>query len=156
MRGDERGIAGFFVDGPVLLIIIIALSIFSASVYHSYQVYEEGRRTDEMEDWLEDFIHSVRTCDCLTDSPGVISGEKLSSLNNTRFTNIFRPTDLGFHYNITIDDKSGYLTDCSKWYSSGRRSTSGDIFVKRTAMVVRFKGGESHLVSVTVSIWEMS
>ncbi|MFW6144195.1 MAG: hypothetical protein ACOC55_01305, partial [Candidatus Natronoplasma sp.] len=48
--GDERGVAGFFLDGPVLLLVIITITVFIAILSQAYLAHREAVERERLDD----------------------------------------------------------------------------------------------------------
>lgn len=156
MRSDDRGIAGFFVDIPALLAIIIGISIFTLSVYNAQLSYIERRNDDLMVDKLDDFMRNFRNYEFISESSGTFSAENIASLNLSILTSRYSPDSLGFHYKISIEDHSGYDEDHSTVFQTERLPKNKDVYSKTSSVLISCPMGRKHLAELQIQIWEVS
>ncbi len=153
MYGDRKGIAGFPLDGPLLLAILIALMlfIFTFQQLHSAQL-EDGH--DDLKRQIDDFTGTLRSDDLLTISEGVICSEKLSNMNESEMEKRFSTSELGFNYRIKFVDNSGYSEDQGRVLQTSEPPKDVDIYSRHTSIIIR-DGQRNHLASMEVQIWSV-
>lgn len=153
IKKDESGIAGFFVDIPAILAILIGLSIFTVSMYRGYSTYlEEEGEEQGMKD-LDHFMDSFRSYHVIAESPGVFSASKLSDLNMSILMETYHPQTLDYQYNITIQDHGGYAADYSCSFQTVTPPAQSDIYSTRTSLIIADGMGRNHLAELQISIW---
>ncbi len=156
MRSRDEGVAGFYVDLPALLTIMIGLSIFTVSIYSAHASYLERRREGEMSRRLDNFVKEFRNYKYVADSPGVFAADRLSNLNTSMIQETYPPDSLRYHYRIEIEDNSGYQKDHSVEFNTSDMPANKDIYAKSTSVIITDGSGRSHLARMTVYIWEVS
>ncbi len=156
MRSREDGIAGFYVDLPALLTIMIGLSIFTVSIYSAHASYLERRQQGEMSRRLDNFVKELRNFQYVANSPGVFAADRLSNLNTSMIKETYPPDTLRFHYRIEIEDNSGYQKDHSVSFATSETPTIRDVYAKSTSIMITEGSGRAHLARLTVYIWEVS
>ncbi len=154
MRKD--GVAGFFVDIPALLAIIIGISIFTFSLYSAHASYLERRGSEDMARRLDSFVTDFRSNDYLTSSPGVFTGEVLSNLNITHIKDIYSPEALRFHYRIEFEDNSNYAHSYTTSLETMNTPSEQDIFAKSSSVIITEGSGSAHLAKLTIYIWRLN
>lgn len=108
MRGrlDGEGISGAFEELPALLVVLVAISLFTVSMAHSYSAYGSNSDRLKLQEDCQDFARMVRNADMLC--PDSRSGEfdmiALQNLSTETFLEEFNPELLGFQYRVTVQD----------------------------------------------------
>ncbi len=149
----RRGVAGFFVDIPALLLILVGISIFTASLYHSHTSYLERREEEALKEELDRFVENLRGYRYLAGSPGVFIAGRVERVNRSILNESYHPTTLGFRYSLEIEDNSGYEKDYSREINTERIPSSRDVYVKSTSIIIKEYNGRNHLAELRVSIW---
>ncbi len=152
MRRNEKAIAGFFLDVPALLAILIGLSIFTLSIFHAQQNYNELRENESMERKLQDFIKNIRTSS-LTVGGGKMRASTIENLNISSLKDKFPPDQIGFDYNITIQDNSQYDEPYYFSFQTSDKPKNDDIYSTKSPITIEEGNGASHLASLRVLIW---
>ncbi len=155
MRSREDGVAGFYIDLPALLAIMIGLSIFTLSIYTAHASYLERRQEGEMSRRLDSFVQELRNYRSIATSPGVFAADRLSNLNTSVMKETYPPDTLRFHYRVDIEDNGGYSTDHFVSFSTLNIPSNQDVYAKSTSVVIVESSGRSHLARMTVYIWEV-
>ena len=155
MYRDDRGIAGFFVDIPALLVIIIAISIFTLSIFHVQSVYIQEQKENDMKQDLDDFMSSFRRYHLITESPGVYVSENLEALNQTTLNRTYHPRSLGFEYKISITDNSLYENQRSFEFETSPVPSQKQVYSRSSSVVVEDELGRARLCSLKITIWEV-
>lgn len=155
MIKDQRGVAGFFVDIPALLVIMIGLSVFTVSIYRAQSSYADRVRDENWDQKLADFMDMMRKHDLLAHRSGVFSVRNLAGLNDTTLIEAYNTSSMGFNYRIQIIDNDAYLTDHSRTFQTAGLPLNKDIYADETSIVLRQSDGRTHLSSMMVSIWEV-
>ncbi|MFW6040989.1 MAG: hypothetical protein ACOC85_04055 [Thermoplasmatota archaeon] len=154
MKKDKKGIAGFFLDIPALLVIIIALSLFTYSIYITHTNYLEEKREQNLKKELEVMTYEFRNYDYIAESDGIFKVANLQSLNISILIESFNPDVLGYHYSIEIIDNSGYNPEYSFKFQTQDIPPNRDIYSQWSSVVVRTDGERTHLCNLRISIWE--
>ena len=152
MRRCKEGVAGFFLDIPALLAILIGFSIFAVSIFQAQQNFSERNEMELREEKTRDFIRRIRTS-ALTKSEGRFEADKIAKLNLSLLQDLFPPDPLDFHYNLTIEDNSQYddLYSCS--FQTSKRPKTENIYSARSPIIIEENTGVSRLASLKVMIW---
>ena len=153
MEIDRKGIAGFFIDIPALIVIIIGLSIFTASIYQAHLSYAEEKGEEHMIDDLDNFIKNFRNYDYISESEGVYRIENLRTLNSTILEKEYSPAKLEFHYKIEIIDDSNYNSKYYFSFQSDGLPKNQDIYSLKSPIILKEDTGISHLSTLRISIW---
>ena len=156
MRAQKQGVAGFYVDLPALLAIMIGISIFTISIYGAHTSYLERRQEGKMNRQLDNFVRDLRSYSYLAISPGVFRADRLNNLNISYIEETYPSETLGFHYQINIDDNSGYRHDHSVSFSTSPIPYDRDVYAKSTSVLIQEGSGRTHLARMTVYIWGVS
>ncbi len=152
LRGT-KGVAGFFVDIPALLAIIIGIWLFSFSLYSTHSRYIEEVEMENMYHDLEDFMRMIRSEDMMVRSPGVFCGDKLQVLNHSYLVGSLDPQELGFNYRIDIRDDSSYTDTFTLSMSSAELPEDMNIYSRTSSMVLANRDGSMRLSSLQIRIW---
>lgn len=152
MLKDRKAVAGFFSDIPALLAILIALSIFSVSVFNAQQNFEKQKSSEDMKEKADDFLDVVLTSQ-FTKNKGRFQADKLVNLNVSSVQKFYPPNSLGFQYNLTIEDNSQYEHSYSCSFQTSSKPALGDIYSASSPINIEEENGNSHIGTVTVFIW---
>lgn len=155
MRSDDKGVAGFFLDVPTLLVIIVAIMIFSLSLFHNHTVYIQNQKEEDMYKNLDDFISSFRSYPMIAENTGVYSSDNLRSLNESILNKSYPVESMGFEYKISISDNSLYDSHHSYEFSTAEIPLDKETYSRSTSVVIRDDIGRAHLSSLKIMIWEV-
>ncbi|MFO7990769.1 MAG: hypothetical protein R6U61_00565 [Thermoplasmata archaeon] len=155
MMDDENGVAGFYVDIPALLAIIVGISIFTFTIYSAHVSYEGRMDEAEMYDELGSFMEQFRRDDYLCSDTGEFEAGKINLLNISLLEDLYSPDELGFHYRITFEDNSAYDNDYSKTYQTSSIPTDKSVYTKRSSVVIVEDNNVKHLSELRISIWSV-
>jgi hypothetical protein len=151
-----EGTAGFFEDIPVLIVVLIATGIFLYSLVHAYVVYLDNLEHERMKDELMGFKDAVRSYEGLMagSEEGVFSGDKVLSLSHRDLEGDFDPSALGYHYQVSIIDTSGYRNslEYTRAFASSEPPARGDIYSTTTSVLI-IADNSYHAGQLVVTIW---
>jgi|SRR3990172_4819391 len=152
LRGDRRGIAGFFEEIPLLTIVIIGLSVFLASLFSAYSLYVGALEALRFRENAQDFAESLYADSRLTgDGPGGrFIAASLTEDVRAELETDFQPINLGFHYNVTVSDVSDY-PDRFTWYA-GESAAGRDVRTITKPLVI-VDGDLAHPSLLIVKVW---
>lgn len=152
----EEGVAGFFEDIPVLIIVTIATAIFLYSLVHAYAVYLDCLETQTMQDEARHLGRALRGYEKLAagGEEGVISGEKLVVLTTESLREDFDPRTLGYQYQVSIIDTSDHpdFMDYTRSFATSEFPSRGNRFSETTSVLIRV-GETYHAAQLTITIW---
>lgn len=156
LKEREEGIAGFFEDIPVLLVVTIATGIFLYSLVHAYVLYLDQFEYQRMHENALDICSSVRSYDGLIygSEEGIILDNKLTSMTNEAIQKDFNATVLGYNYQISIIDTSDY-PNSANYTKSFRTSTppvKGNKYSVTTSVLIKVDEAY-HAAQLIVTIW---
>jgi len=115
LSADSAGIAGAFEELPVLLVVLVAVSLFSVSVANYASSWNDS---DEYTALQEDclafaaMVKNSRTL-CEPDHGGIFSFGNLENFTAEKFLDEFNATSLGIGYCVTVqclDAQTGEIT----------------------------------------------
>jgi hypothetical protein len=111
----DDAIAGAFEELPVLLVVLVAISLFSVSVAHAASSWAESDDYLNLQDDCQTFAGMVRASDtlCAEGKTGIYDIGKLQNISQEDFLEEFNSTLLGFGYRVTIqciDPETGNVT----------------------------------------------
>ncbi len=155
MLDDDKGVAGFYVDIPALLAIIVGISIFTFTIYSAHISYEERRETSEMYDELDSFMKQFRRDEYLCSDTGEFEGDKINLLNLSLLEELYPRDELGFHYKITFQDNSGYDNDYTTSFQTTNIPRDKSVYTKRSSVVIVEENSIKHLSELRISIWSV-
>lgn len=155
-RMNDSGIAGAFEELPVLLVVLVAVSLFSVSVAHAAATWGESDGTAQLQDESDAFSEMVRASDtlCIGGSEGVYDFNSLQIFSEADILDEFNSSVLGFDYRISIqciDPSSGNITLGVEVQTSPLPS-GGPVACTHTCVNVD-KGGSVGAARVTVTVW---
>lgn len=155
-KDREEGIAGFFEDIPVLIVVTIATGIFLYSLVHAYVLYLDQFEYQRMHENALGLCKSVRSYEGLThgSEEGVFLGEKLTSLNTEALQEDFNVTVLGFNFQISIIDTSDYSNGANYTKSIGTSDlpVTGNKYSVTTSVLIKVDE-TYHTAQLIVIIW---
>lgn len=104
MRADNIGIAGAFEELPTLMVVLVAVSLFSVSVAHAVLSFDSTEDYSGLREDCLTFSGMVRASETLSDDgkPGVFSHNKLQNLTGEDFLREFNATSLGIGYRVSV------------------------------------------------------
>ncbi|MFO7618856.1 MAG: hypothetical protein R6W91_04290 [Thermoplasmata archaeon] len=153
--GDDA-VAGSFEELPALLVVLVAVSLFSVSVAHSAATWASN---DDYCSLLQDcqaFAGMVRESDTLAAGhSGTYDYCKLANLSAADFLEEFNSTMLGFEYQVTVqcvDVSTGNISLNVEILSSELPSRYANIARHHTCVNVDNRGSIG-AARLTVSIW---
>jgi hypothetical protein len=159
LRKNCFGVAGFFEEIPVLIIVLIGLFLFLASFAHSYGSYVAAQKNIKIHDMANDFSENLRMwgglLDEFEDSEGVFSYSKMSDPNfENSLTAEFNESMLEFDYRVVIHDVSSYPNKVNA--EAGTQEFPDErmeIITINTPAVVVVSSNERHAVLLLITIW---
>lgn len=155
-QGREEGIAGFFEDIPVLLVVIIATGIFLFSLVHAYVLYLDQFEYQRMHENALGLSRSVRSYDGLIygSEEGVFLGDKLTSLTFEALQEDFNVTRLGYNYQVSIIDTSDYQNSVNytKSFKTANPPVTGNRYSVTTSVLIKVDK-TYHAAQLIVTIW---
>ncbi len=154
IKKDQKGIAGFFFDTPVLLLIIVLLFAFTTSLYQMYVPIQEekdriaqDRRCLEIKNRVQDYDQ------ILHDEKDKFSMRKLEALEEEKLESQIRSGE-DYRYNLTFE-----VLESEKSWSFGENLTREEINSEsgvssyRTPVSLVDEGRSSHLGKLKVNVW---
>lgn len=152
----EEGIAGFFEDIPVLIVVTIATGIFLYSLVHAYVLYLDQFEEQRMHENAREFCGSIRSYDGLTygSEEGIFLGDKLNSLTDEALQEDFNETVLGYDYQISIIDTSDYpiSVNFTKSFRTSMPPVKGNKYSITTSILIKVDE-TYHAAQLIVTIW---
>jgi hypothetical protein len=156
LKAREEGIAGFFEDIPVLIVVVIATGIFLVSLVSAYVSYLDSLEGQRMHDEAESFCKAIRSYEGFTDGSreGVFSGDKLIMISSESMQEDFHPTALGFHYQVAIVDTSDYpnAANFTKSLETAEPPLTGNRYTVTTSILINVEEN-FHAAQLIVTIW---
>lgn len=156
---QDGAIAGAFEELPTLLVVLVAISLFSVSVAHAASSWgESDDYTDLQEDCLT-FAGMVRASNtlCVQCKTGIFDIGKLQNISNEDFMEEFNSTLLGFGYRVTIqcvETETGNVT-LSREIQTSEMPQNLDLASFHSCVNVD-NAGTTGAARITVTIWRLS
>lgn len=154
-RIDDIAIAGAFEELPVILVVLVAVSLFSVSVAHAALSLDDGNDRDELQRNCLAFAELVRNSGTLADDAGTYDYQLLANFSQEDFLSEFNSTLLGFEYRVQIqciDIATGNITLAQEIMTSPiPKNTS--VASYHTCVNVDY-GGTIGAARLIISIWE--
>jgi hypothetical protein len=100
----DDAIAGAFEELPTLLVVLVAISLFSVSVAHAAASWGESDDYIKLQEDCQTFAGMVRASDtlCAEGKTGIFDIGKLQNISQEDFLEEFNSTLFGFGYRVTI------------------------------------------------------
>jgi hypothetical protein len=156
LKKREEGIAGFFEDIPVLIVVTIATGIFLGSLVSAYVSYLDQFEHRNMHNNALDFSDAIRSYEGLVHEheEGVFEGEKLVSLDERALQEDFNESTLGYHYQVAIIDTSDYQNSNNYTTSFGDSNPplKGNKYTVTTSVMIKVDE-KFHAAQMIVTIW---
>ncbi len=104
LGADSAGIAGAFEELPTLMVVLVAVSLFSVSVAHAASSWNGTEDYSGLQEDCLTFSGMVRASETLCDDgkPGTFSYNKLQNLSGEEFLKEFNATSLGIGYRVVV------------------------------------------------------
>lgn len=153
---EEEGVAGFFEDIPVLIVVTIATGVFLYSLIHAYVLYLDQFESQKMNENAMDLCRSIRSYDGLIykSQEGIFLGDKIKSLTPETLQEEFNVSRLGYHYQISIIDTSDYLDSINytKTFKTSDQPIKGNRYSQTTSVLIKVDENY-HAAQLIVTIW---
>ena len=93
-----------FEELPALMVVLIAISLFSVSVAHATMSWDDNQEFITLQEDCQTFSNMVRSSDilCSENSAGVYNLANIQNVSSEALLKKFNSTLLGFEYRITI------------------------------------------------------
>ncbi|MCK5024912.1 MAG: hypothetical protein KAR56_04775 [Thermoplasmata archaeon] len=103
-RLGEEGTAGPFEELPALMVVLIAISLFSVSVAHATMSRDDNQEYITLQEDCRTFASMVRSSHvlCGENPAGIYNLVHIQNISNEAVLEEFNSTLLGFEYRITI------------------------------------------------------
>jgi hypothetical protein len=159
VRSEHQAVIGFFEDIPSLIIIIIGICVFIASVANTYVTFTARQSTVEPADDCWEFLQCFRAWHGLVKEgyiEGVFDTQKAEVLTVDRIMSEF---PVNFDYKIEIIDISDYpnADDYCYLYSTSEipspEEARAGIHVEEAPVVLWVGSNELHPARLVVTIW---
>jgi len=140
-----------FEELPALLVVLIAISLFTVSVAEATMTWNENQEWEMLQKDCKTFLKLLRCSEllCIPNSPGIFDQAKLSNISTNELAQTFNTSDLGFEYRISIQTM---LNNVSLLFYSSAFPESGMVCTSHSCVNLDNQGriGGARLV---VSIW---
>ncbi|UCE73450.1 MAG: hypothetical protein JSV56_10520 [Methanomassiliicoccales archaeon] len=155
-KDREEGIAGFFEDIPVLIVITIATGIFLFSLVHAYVAYLDQLEHQRMHENAQRFCKSIRSYSDIiyTSEEGVFLGEKITSLTIEALEEDFSTRELGYEYQVSIIDTSDYpnSVNYTRSYRTSNPMHTASRYSVTTSVLIK-EDDCYHAAQLIITIW---
>jgi hypothetical protein len=155
---QNDAIAGAFEELPVLLVVLVAISLFSVSVAHAAASWGKSDDYINLQDDCQTFAGMVRASDtlCAEGKTGIFDIGKLQNLSYGDFLEEFNSTLLGFGYRVTIqciETETGNVT-LNREIQTSEMPQSLELASFHTCVNVD-NAGSTGAARITVTIWRL-
>lgn len=157
IKKDEKGVAGFFLDLPVIMLISIIILLFISTTTDMYFTYEEETKERKLEDVCLNLHEEVEICPDILweDKDGLkyrhFSIQKLQSFNRSKLKNELN-IGSSVSYNITIKKLDGTYK-----YVIGEKipdSYRGDVSTYKSPITLHdSSNGDEYIGSMSTMVW---
>ncbi len=151
IQKDQKAVAGFFLDGPILLVVILIITIMIAIISQAYLAHRENLQRKELDKRCLDLKREVQTHPELVIEKENRSEnrqfciEKLEGLDSQEFSeNITNDFDLA--YQITIEDER----EEKEWKFTSEEPKNSDIKSSFEGPILLVEGEENEEVYVGI------
>ena len=158
IKKDRKGVAGFFLDLPVIMLISIIILLFISTTSHIYFTYEEETKERKLEDVCLNLHEEAEICPDILweDNNGLkyrhFSIQKLDNFNKSKFENKLNIRS-SFSYNITIKKLDGTYK-----YVIGEKipdSYRGDVSTYISPITLHdSSNGNEYIGSMSTMVWD--
>ncbi len=152
IKEDQKGVAGFFLDVPVLLIIILTIVVFSVTIHNVYISNEEEKNNAELDDISLQIKDDLYEYEVLYDLEAQkISTEKLSELEDEELETYLNVRKEHM-YNIEINTIEGE----EAWNFGAEipvQNSEKKISTYRSPISIIGGEGRTYLGKLVVSVW---
>jgi hypothetical protein len=101
---NDDAVAGAFEELPALMVVLVAISLFSVSVAHAVNAWSEGAESARLGEDCLAFASMVRSSETLAGpGGGDIELSRLMNATSESFMEEFDPESLGFGYRVTVN-----------------------------------------------------
>ncbi|MDO9537676.1 MAG: hypothetical protein Q7J68_05110 [Thermoplasmata archaeon] len=157
VRVGNDAIAGAFEELPSLLVVLVAISLFSVSVAHASISWNENSDYLALQEDCIVFAGMVRNSKVLgmDGQPGTYDSKVLLNLSEESFFEEFNSTLLGFGYRVVINciDSDGQ-SNLNLTIQSSEIAQATDFATAHTCVNVDM-GGKMAAARVAVTIWRL-
>ncbi|MFW6064527.1 MAG: hypothetical protein ACOC8Y_03015 [Candidatus Natronoplasma sp.] len=153
MKEDDDGIGGFFLDIPVLLLIILVVMVFTTSFYQVYIPIQEEKDRMAQDRICIEVKNSLQNYQkILAEENEKFSMEKLEVLEEERLRSHLK-LEADYDYNISFE----VLESEEVWYfgQNVRKDDNSESGISsyRTPVSLVDEAGISHLGKLEVNVW---
>ncbi len=157
MRGinrEEEAIAGAFEELPALLVVLIAISLFSVSFAYATTSWAEDREYLGLQEDCRTFSSMVRssTTFCGDCDAGLFDLSRVQNITNYSIQNEFNSTILDFDYRVSIQPIEG---NSSITFQTSEILDMANVATYHTCVNV-LDSGNITSARLIVSIWRLS
>ena len=157
MRGinrEEEAISGAFEELPALLVVLIAISLFSVSFASATSSWADDREYLDLQGDCRTFAGMVRSSEILSGDcdAGLFDIFRIQNVSESAFLNEFNSTILGFDYRVSIQPIES--NDSIKFQTSEILEMS-NVATYHTCVSV-LENGKVTGARLIVSIWRAS
>ncbi len=170
MRGkrSRRGVAGFFEEFPVLIVVLAALLLFLATAVSAFESLSQKQQNAQFSQQAETLLQAVLGYQNLTyqNQRDLFQSSKVVNLTFVNISYDLHPpsgyeiqiidiSPFHIHYNRTVDS-------CQQSYSTGKPPAcippsgyrlSNGIYVAESPVTIFVTDQEYHDATVVVSVW---
>lgn len=147
---DESGIAGFYEDIPVLIVVTIGISIFLLSMIHSYGIYAEYKESTALYDECFDLSRSIRSYDAILVNGSYTGEPTVGRFDANKLSTVEFDLHTEHNYSVSIVD-----------IESGTEWNYGDVIpsdtmikkVVTTSVAIQMDANTVHLGKLIVTVW---
>ncbi len=148
----EDAISGAFEELPALLVVLIAISLFSVSLAHATMSWDDNQEYNALQEDCQTFARIVRNSNvlCGEKHAGTYDLARIQNISNKAIMDNFNSTLLGFEYRILIQPVGNYSAII---FQSSEMSDNFNIATFHTSVNL-INNGKVSGARLIVSIWE--
>lgn len=156
---NDAGVAGAFEELPALLVVLVAVSLFTVSVAHAVSSGDDARDRARLQDDCLAFASMVRCSEVLGGSgcSGEFDMARLANASAVDFAEEFNSTMLGFGYRVVVNcvDLETGNTTLTVELGAAAIPDGGNVATSHTCVNV-LDAGTVGAARVSVSIWRLA
>ncbi len=157
LKEDKKGIAGFFLDGPVLLVVILIITVFIAMVSQSFLDYRREIQRAELDEMCLDLKREIQEHPEIVKEEknrlmtGQFSTEKLNDLDHETLLEHLS-FDTNYFFSVTINDTESE----DRWVFGNTYENDRSYVSSYTGPVLLVDGtADIRIGELGVKVWEM-
>lgn len=155
LGSNRKGVGGFFVDLPIIILVLAVIAVLLTSIYHLYVPVKEEKDKMELNDRCIQLNKKIQNYnEILADErKGEFSVKKLEKINETDVESYLGASD-DYEYNIYFEELEGDFDRSFGSVLPGKNNESGSTVKTYTVPVsLVHRNDISSIGSLEVKVW---